>query len=166
MMNRSIRYILVATIITILLVGLSACTLEEVPPGCAEIEEQFESSYDDITLVTNYLLSLPYEVVYIEDDRKGEYWADFEWHNISDETIETAVKRLRKQGIYHIEKDFDNNSIVFRMWRSYRDIDSGILYTIDPSKETTTQYLTTLEPLETERWHYYVADFNQWRKSH
>ena len=145
-----------------ILLGLTGCREDYIYPDAVSIGDAFVQNKDNIETITNYLIVLDYDDVWI-DEPDGLFFANFEWHSIEDEQICTVLKQLWEAGISDIKKSEDRNSVSFEMWWSDQDVCCGVAYSIDGINDPTVQFLTTLEPLAEQSWYYYVADYNLWR---
>ena len=131
-------------------------------PNKEKIIKSFTACYDDCVAIVEYMASLEYEHCFINDDN-GQYFGEFEYITISDREVSAAIKRLWKKGCHHVRKDISDNSISFEFWYSVFEMDAGVLYQIDPSSDSSVQYMTQIEETDNEGWYYYVADYNLWR---
>lgn len=146
-----------------MLLALVGCDLGNEPPKIEDIETRFDACRKDIELVTEYLILLDFEDAMIDDDDET-YFSDFEWRDIEDTEVCSALDRLWENGVLRISKRSDLNSISFTMWSGIRDINCGVTYPINSENTLSVEYLTELHPLK-DGWSYYVANYNEWRSN-
>ena len=142
---------------------LTGC-LNRTPPSKEKIHAVFQKSYSDIHIITQYLLSSKYNLMFYPTS-DGKLFADFERLPL-DPSIKDAVHSLIKgRKVIQISKNFENNAIVFEMWTDQMECECGIVYAINNGRKPTVQYLTLLKPLPETGWYYYVSDYNEWRRN-
>ena len=131
------------------------------------MEKRLQENYDDFVTVRNYLLSLQHGEAYIHPTKDyTRYFAGFDYHTISDETVLASLKRLRSIRCSLISAVIAENSVSFTLWYRGADASCGVLYRIDKDREVTPQFLTELHETADEDWFTYIADYNEWRKQH
>ena len=167
-MKRVISKILIF-ILVLAAVGLTACSRFVIskPPASAELEKKLNDRFQDFVTVRDYLLNLDHDHAWISahlDNDLTRFHADFGYHDIQDEEVIQAVKRLNDIGCSEIDKDLENNCVYFELWWSSQDIGCGVLYRIDREKEPQVQFMTELKETGHEAWYTYMTDYNEWRK--
>lgn len=142
----------------------SGCSTE--PPAMNQVEKLFLKYESDFCTVSMFLTSLPAETAHISKDN-GEIYIDRTDQIIEDPSIIDSLQHLWKAGCSSIYMNRANNSISFVLWRTglVGDASAGLLYAIDTDEDNlpTTQFLTELQPMQTNAWYYYVADYEEWR---
>jgi hypothetical protein len=125
-------------------------------------KKDFLKNYEDIMVVTNYMLDSKYKgmVIYCTDEDKTMYVIEYGDIPIGDTMVIETIDILKQKGYQTIVKEKNNISFVRS---SSLDAGSGVVYSIDGS-EPQLQFLTRLEPLEEPNWYYYEEDFNEWRE--
>ena len=137
------------------------CSQHRTPPTQSDIENYLTEHYDVVNMITQYLISLNYENVYVDDD-SGIILADLEEISIKDEAVYNTMYDVMHNHIFKLISK-RGNTIYFIIWSSFNDIGCGIAYSINGIDPPEITYMTELEPLSYEGWYYYVEDYNQWR---
>lgn len=120
---------------------------------------------DDLSCIQtmcDFLMDDPHDVV-IFDNAYEPYFADYEYYPIDEPKVKAALTYLfeikKYKSIFKL-----GNKIQFEMWRGFIvDRSCGIAYALNNMAEPDVQYVTTLEPLESESWYYYICDYEEWR---
>ena len=139
------------------------CCDNNTPPDVDSVQEHFLNNYSDIQVIVEYMVSSPYENVYIMD-ANGTMQADLTWMEIADEEVMAAVNNLLKNGEY-IQIIKIGNTISLLQWCGTRDIECGIAYSINRTDAPDVQFMTTVVPITEDGWYYYIADYNKWRNT-
>lgn len=161
------RFILIlCSVLLIVVLGAFLIAYITAMPDMEEIEADFQSNYEDIQVVVEFLENSPYESVHI-DSTDGTMWADFETVDIDDKDVNGAVKRILKRpfsrnGRYYAVY-MSENTIEFYQWKSSQDKGCGVAYSINQTDLPDIQYCTELVALSETGWYYYVDDCNAWR---
>jgi len=156
-----------AVSLLLILLTLTACASNPVPEDNESVEATFEQDYSYLESIVTYLLSLEEDRVRIHCNPVkilGEYGESMEF---SDPQIEQIVHELAKKGYNYITKSYD--IVVFDVWRKpiYGEFAAGFGYSDDGMVDAyAVSFLTYQEPLSTEHWCYYEADYNEWRVRH
>ncbi len=153
------KIISLGTLLSIFCTFFSGCGFVLDLPSIPAVKQRFQTNYNDILTVKEYLCSSEYEDFQI---RRGDQsaWADGETIEIEDSEVWGAIQRLLRQ--YHnIMKS--GNTIFLTQWSRFNDVGCGIAYSINGVDEPEIQYLTTLEKMPSTDWYYFVDDYNEWR---
>lgn len=134
--------------------------------GCSRVafreskEEIFSNDYDLLALVSDYLVELEHERVYITSTfLDGEISVDGSTYWIDDEGIVHAIMLLEESGCTVIRK---YDGIVTFLYWSTLDASKGFAYSsngINPQVD----FQTHLEKLSMDNWFYYEANYNMWK---
>ncbi len=136
---------------------LTGCTNRE-PPDIEAMEAYFQKNYDDILLVTSFLIQQEGSV-HIDYDRD-----DFEsWFDVKvPQKIKKTIMSLRENQRIVVSKR--GNTIVYTIWiPDMTEKDCGIAFSINGTDIPEIEYATVITPLSKPGWYYYVVDFNEWR---
>ena len=95
-MKKAIAIISVFVTLCVLTFTQSAC-LRIGKPSQSRTLRIFNKERESFELVADYLKGLEYSSCLIKADN-GEYFAEFEYHEIGDSTVVEAVKSLWKKG--------------------------------------------------------------------
>ncbi len=155
-MRRKIFCAILAVVLAFLCAGCRS-----TPPTVEAVEERFNENYDDILTVVSFMINSGHEDIQIRD-YSGTMYVDFEWIDITDASVNSAVERLLGSNLYrYIFKS--GNTIQFIQWTGLQDIGCGITYTINGIDLPEIQHMTEIVPLSQDGWYYYVDDYNEWR---
>ncbi len=105
---------------------------------------------------------MEYSSCFIKSDN-GEFFAEFDYHEIDDSLVVEAVKRLWKKGCTHISKNDEMNSISFELWYNDQDTACGMLTCIRENEDAQVEFMTEIKKANISCWYYYVSDYNKWR---
>lgn len=138
-------------------------------PSVGQIEKIFLEYESEFSTVSTYLVNIQAEWAIIETDT-GKIKIDFNNQIINDSLVLESLHHLWEAGCFSIYMNRADNSVCFELWKTgmVGDADAGLLYAIetDEKKLPTTQYLTELQPLQTDSWYYYIADYEEYRNHH
>ncbi|MCD7778987.1 MAG: hypothetical protein LUH47_10935 [Clostridiales bacterium] len=141
-----------------------------------KILREFNKNYDRLSEVSDYLLSVEYNTVWISstdyiydtEDYGTWYISDAYGENaesgrvkINDDDFVNTLNYLFSNRKYNVINR-DESTISFQLWANL-DCGKGIAYSADGSS-LNIDYLTYSEPLSEENWYYYEADFNLYRE--
>lgn len=160
------RHRLLYVLIMIYLIAcIVTCCRRLDPPGVDEIQTFFQENYEDIQLITDWLLNSGYKDVYFREEylRDGKVWADFSVIPLDSEILSCAKRLYSKNGFHGISKYSPGNRIEFRIWADLFEACCGIVYAEDPTSAYSVQYVLSVEPLSEENWYYFYSDYNKWR---
>ena len=123
------------------------------------VEKDFVKNYDNIMIVTDYLVNSEYNNVYIHKSDKIDNIYVNNWGNIIIDNPQFihAIKTLFKKGYIVISKN--ENNIKFCRSSTIHE-GSGVVYSIDGSKPIFA-YLIKLEQLPETNWYYYEEKGNR-----
>ena len=155
-MKRRISCALLACLLAFLCLGCSS-----TPPDVELVDKRFNENYDDILTVVSFLVNSGHKVIHIKDC-SGTMFVEFEWIEITDASVNSAINRLLGSGHYRAIYKI-GNTIQFPQWIGLQDIGCGIAYTINGKDIPDIQFVTELVPLARDGWYYYVDDYNKWR---
>lgn len=139
-----------------------SCEFKQGLPDLATAQDKYNQNAESMKIVTDYLLSLPYECASI-DEPNGTFFSDFEWRSIDDEDVCAAIKLLWESEISSIIKSEEMNAVSFDIWSSFQEVSCGVAFSIDGTGTPSVEFMTQIEPLSAPGWYYYVADYNEWR---
>lgn len=125
-----------------------------------------------IDSVVDYISELPYETVIISNDKDtgldlfvhNEDLKDAAHIRVDNTQIKNNIRYLFEKCNYTVINK-EGNTISFQRWTQFRDVGTGIVYSIDghTPNESNLQFLTKLEPLSVKNWYYYEEDYNEWK---
>jgi len=125
------------------------------PPQLSQkaVEKDFIKNYDDIMIVTDYLVNSEYEDVWIHKTYEIDTIFVSQWGDvvIDDPQFISTIKTLFEKGYKSISKK--ETHIKFCR-SSTMNGSSGVVYSID-GNEPVFAYLVKLEQLPETNWYYY-----------
>ncbi len=160
------KHRLLPVLIMILLIAyVVTCCHWATPPGVNQIQTFFRENYEDIQLMTDWLLNSGYADVFFneEDLREGKVWADFSVIPLDSEILSCAKRLWSQKGFHRISKHSPGNRVEFEIWSDLFEACCGIVYAEDPTSAYSVQYVLSVEPLSEENWYYFYSDYNKWR---
>ena len=144
-MRRKIFCAILAVVLAFLCAGCRS-----TPPTVEAVEERFNENYDDILTIVSFMINSGHTDIQIRDC-SGTMYVDFEWIDITDASVNSAVERLLGANLYrYIFKN--GNTIEFVQWTGQQDIGCGIAYTINGIDLPDIQYTTEIIPLAKDGW--------------
>ena len=142
-------------------VTLTGCALFNTPPSASDIDNLLDENYSYIMIVTEFLIDLEYDAVYISDTSQ-KMFADFNQINITKSSVNSAIRYLWENKVCRgISKQ--GNTIQIRHWSGSQEIGCGLAYSINHTDVPEIQFVTELSPLSKDGWYYYVDNYNKWR---
>lgn len=170
-MCRLSKKVFSVALIVIIVFSCTSCMNYEISD--ANTAQVFiKDNYDDIQIVTDYLLNNDYYSAHIKK-ANGQIYAifgnmkRFEYMDIDDSAVNDSIKSLWKAGCKRITRHTDRNAIEFLLaCDNVHGIDYGFVRPIDDSLDFKVNYQTELVPLSEDNWYFYVSDYNKWRLSH
>lgn len=170
-MCRLLKKVFSVALIVIVVFSCTSCMNYEISD--ANTAEAFiKNNYDDIQIVTDYLLNNDYYSAHIQKANGQIYaifenMARFEYMDIDDSSVNTSIQALWKAGCKRITRSSEYNAIDFLLaCDNVHGIDYGFVHPIDDSLDFKVNYQTELVPLSEDNWYFYVSDYNKWRLSH
>ena len=154
-----VKYVLFISL-SLLLAFFVSCRIIISPPSAKFVEKTFRENYDDIMLVTEYIVSSGAESVYLYNSSNVPF-ADSNNMDIRDENVAYAIQNLFNNGYSLISKQ--GNTIHYQQWTRFTDAGCGIAYSIDGDDQLDIQYLTQATELSIDGWYYYVEDYSAHR---
>lgn len=164
----------------LMVIIMFACTscMKSEKPDANTAETFIKNNYDDIQIVTDYLLKNDYYSAHIQK-ANGQIYAlygniyailgnnaRFEYMDIDDSAVNDSIKSLWSAGCKRITQSTDRNAIDFLLACDIvHEIDYGFVCPIDDSLDFKVDYQTELVPLTVDNWYFYVSDYNKWRLS-
>ena len=140
------------------------CGCGRNPPSLQSVEKMFNDNREHILTITDYLIASEYETIYIRNT-SGTMFADFQYVNIDDARVTTAVECLIEQN-EDIEIAKSNHTISILLWVHSQNISSSIARSIDGTRFPTLFTPTEWTPMAEPGWYYIIEDYNKWRSEH
>ena len=125
----------------------------------------FESDYDQMKTVAEYLISLDHLSDILIENPSGVMTVGIrKTETITDPKIRKAIFVLFAKGYDCIEKN-KGKTIVFERWYDLFERYRGYAFSIDGSTELAIEFVTETKDMTKENWYYYLSDYNEWRSS-
>lgn len=152
----------IISIITIVLAVVVALLLVHSLFKPDNAQEVFQSDYDDLVQVVEYLSSLENESHAYIGSTDGTMTVRFgEKTTIDNEDVINTVSSLFDKGYYEIVKSY--GTIYFERWKDPFGCFKGFAFSMDGTGELNIEFLTEKGVLSEENWYFYVSDYNEWR---
>lgn len=160
------KTVLIGLIIFTVLLGnmLNNGCIRITNPSEQDILGVFKEEKNSFEIISQYLKDLEYSSCFINKDN-GEFFAEFNYHNIDSNIVVGAIKRLWKKGCTHISKDDEKNSISFVLWHNDHEMVAGLLICIRENENAQVEFMTEIKKTYFSSWYYFVSDYNKWRIS-
>ena len=163
MQNKKTKIVLTViwtTLVALFVLMLVILACRQIPLSPDKAMDYLQDNREDIDRITEYFIAEGQPCAFI-NEANGKIFLeyDFEWHEITDESVNQSVRRLWDRGCENIM--IDRSTVSFQLWHRFDD-ECGIAIPVDQNTLPTVQYLTDREAL-TDGWYYYRADYEKWR---
>ena len=159
MKRKLYRFLLLFLLFDCCVIG---CTRFLTPPTSEEADKFLKNNWHDIDAVVNYLRTIDAEYAFVVGTTISYEFTD---HEIIQEDVKTCLQRLWRAGCKLISIQNGDNTIYFEIWnRIYGDVGCGIACTINGQGFPKVEMQTECK-LISFGWFYYLADYEEYRKS-
>lgn len=141
---------------------LCGCVAQNQNIDKADVDETFEKDYEQLQIVTEYLLSLDRTSVIIRNSY-SPLEADGEKIEVDNKEVKKAISYLFNKGYLYIVGS--NTRVYYARWKrnSSYEFRAGFAYTTNSNGNINVQFLIKQQELSVENWYYYEEDYNEWR---
>ena len=158
-------------VILILLLLVLLDFISPTPPTLNQMTEYFNADREKIQIIIDYFIENDFDWISIgRNDVRNIGSTSFGILNgieignivVENEEVVKSILFLFQQGYQRLDKS--RGTIRFQRW-STLDAGSGMVYSINGTtpNENIFPFLIKLEPLNENRWYFYIDDFNEWR---
>ena len=151
----------VSAVVCVLL--LFSCSVINKPPSPETVRKNLYANYPDIKPLIDYVAQMEYENIYFRRN-SDTFLVGLERKEISEIPISESIFRLLDNNAY-INISIANDTICLLQWTGPQDIGCGVAYSLNPDRLPDVEFGTTLIPIGTDGWYYYISDYNQWRSN-
>ncbi len=159
MKRKLAKFLLLLLLFDCFLIG---CTRFFTPPTAEEADAFLKSNWHDIDTAVNYLKAIDTDIAFVVGTTVKYEFKD---HEIVQEDVKTCFQHLWNAGCELISYDVGDNTISFEIWNTtFGNVGCGIACTINGKGFPKAEMQTECK-LISYGWYYFVADYEEYRKS-
>lgn len=165
--TKSLNCILIVVFLVTFVVSIVwLLTFSLIPPDKEKMEKCFQQDKGDLIVISDYLGDLDYSYISIDksDIKNGVMFtgANTRYQKIDDNTVVESLNRMLNNRKYILIGKNDN-TVFFQKWR-FLEKDRGIAVSVNKEEPPLVEFLIKSETLSEIGWHYYEADYEEYRK--